>query len=109
MSGIKLGRSFYLTHVLFVDDVLLVFYGSRWDVNKIKEILSLYNKAFFFGNKHAKSSMAINGVEEEKVGRNILYEFPFHNVNFHTYFLYLGLLLKPSDYRKIIGRPSLVR
>jgi hypothetical protein len=38
LTGIKLGRSF-ITHFLFVDDVLLFCDGSRREVNKLKKNL----------------------------------------------------------------------
>jgi hypothetical protein len=34
-----------LSHLLFVDDILLFYDGLRRDDSKLKEILSLYNSA----------------------------------------------------------------
>lgn len=41
-KGVKIGGSFYLSHLLFVDNILIFHDGSRRDVKKLKEILELY-------------------------------------------------------------------
>eukprot|EP01018_Ginkgo_biloba_P002192 Gb_33330 [translate_table: standard] len=42
LKGIKIGGSTYLTHLLFVDDILLFCEGTRRDVMKLKEVLNRY-------------------------------------------------------------------
>jgi hypothetical protein len=66
---IKLGTSFYLNHLLFVDDVLLFCDGSRREVNKPKEILDLYVIASRMEINMHKSSISCNGMEDDQVRR----------------------------------------
>jgi hypothetical protein len=40
-KGIKMGRTLYISHLLFVGDIILFCDGSRRDVLKIREILNL--------------------------------------------------------------------
>jgi hypothetical protein len=44
-SGIKISQTFQITHLLFVDDVLIFSLGSRQDAKTLKYIQSLFSKA----------------------------------------------------------------
>lgn len=42
VKGIKVGNACTLTHLLFMDDILIFCDGSRRDAEKLKEIMDLY-------------------------------------------------------------------
>ena len=42
--GLKISNSLKITHLLFVDDILLFYYESERDVGKLVEILKLFEK-----------------------------------------------------------------
>jgi hypothetical protein len=41
-QGIYISQNLQITHLLFVDDVLIFFNGSRGDADKLNEILELF-------------------------------------------------------------------
>jgi hypothetical protein len=45
IKGIKMWNFLSLSHLLFVDDVILFGLGTHKEVGNYKEILDLYNKA----------------------------------------------------------------
>lgn len=44
-SGLKIMEHFYLTHLLFVDDILIFLNGSVRDTTSLNEILNLFCRA----------------------------------------------------------------
>eukprot|EP01018_Ginkgo_biloba_P004985 Gb_28741 [translate_table: standard] len=83
LKGIKIGGSTYLTHLLFVDDILLFCEGSRRDIMKLKEILDLYCAATVMMINLNKSSISFSQVLEEDRGfMNQL--FPFHQTDLNA-------------------------
>jgi hypothetical protein len=76
LKGIKLGRSLYLIHLLFVDDIILFCDGSGRNVLKLKEILDLYCTASRMKVNLNKSSISFFEVNEDEV-RYFIQLFPF--------------------------------
>jgi hypothetical protein len=50
-SGIKISQTLQITHLLFVDDVLIFSFGSRRDVETLKKHLKSFLKSNRHGNK----------------------------------------------------------
>jgi hypothetical protein len=44
-KSIKIDGSLYLSHLIFMNDILLFYYGYRRDALKLKDILDLYSIA----------------------------------------------------------------
>ena len=66
IKGLKLGKSLFLTHLFFVEDVLLFCDGSRRDASKLKEILDLYCTATGMRVNLQTSSISFNGVKDDQ-------------------------------------------
>jgi hypothetical protein len=96
LKGINVGRYFFFTHLLFVDDILLFSYGSRREVDKINATLELYDACLGM-DTNRKSLIVFIGMEEE-FKRMILQVFPFHRSDFQEGFKYFMFYLKPNDY-----------
>jgi len=62
-----LGRSLTLTHLLIVDDVILLCNGSRRDDSKSREILKLYCTGIYMMVNMQKTSIAFNDAIEEQI------------------------------------------
>jgi hypothetical protein len=98
-GGIFISPTLWITHLLFVDDVLIFCNGLRGDAEKLREILDLFGKATRMMINDRKSSLSIQNLEEEEIG---LYRslFPFEMKEFNAGLKYLGFHLKPNSYRK---------
>jgi len=98
-SGIKISHVLYLTHLLFVDDVLIFSGGFIREAEVLRNVLSLFSKARGMQINDRKSSLSTHllSEEEDKSPRLI---FPFENKSIDDGLKYLGFLLKPNDYRK---------
>jgi hypothetical protein len=98
-SRIKISKNLHITHLLFVDDVLIFSMGSRWDVETLKNILSLFSKATSMEINQEKLSLTTNLLTKEE--RLIFRQFfPFEEKKLYDGLKYLGFILKPIDYRK---------
>jgi hypothetical protein len=97
--GIFISPTLQITHLLFVDDVLIFCNGLSGDAEKLREILDLFGKATRMMINDRKSSMSIQNMEEEEIG---IYRsfFPFEIREFNASLKYLGFHLKPNSYRK---------
>jgi len=58
ISGLKIMEHFYLTHLLFVDDILIFINGSVWDTTSLNEILHLFCSAIGMEINRGKSSIS---------------------------------------------------
>jgi hypothetical protein len=88
-----------LTHLLFVDDVLLFSGGSRREAETLRDILSLFSKATGMQINDRKSSLTnFLLLEEEDLAHYSF--FPFEIRALDDGLKYLGFNLKPNDYRK---------
>ena len=64
---IRLGKTLTLTHLLIVDDVLLLFNGWGRDSSKLREILKTYCLGICMMVNMQKYSIAFNEVAEEQI------------------------------------------
>eukprot|EP01018_Ginkgo_biloba_P034237 Gb_24170 [translate_table: standard] len=76
IKGIKVGSSLCLTHLLFVDDILLFCDGSRRDALKLREVLDLYCSATGMLVNIGKSTVSFMGISEDDI-RSYTQLFPF--------------------------------
>lgn len=81
LKGILIGNSLQLSHLLFVDDVLLFCDGSWRDAYKLKEDFDLYCIATSMKVNMQKSSISFHEVEEDQI-RMILQRFHYQKIEF---------------------------
>jgi hypothetical protein len=74
-----------------VDDILLLFNGSRRGASKLREILKLYCIGICMMVNMQKSSIAFNDVVEEQIKSIPHLKFPRGRK-------YLGFYIKPNEY-----------
>jgi hypothetical protein len=99
-SGLKVAKGFALTHLLFMDDVLILGIDSFEEWIFFKQILDLFCQAFGMEVNCQKSSFLYNNLESYRLS---IFEdlfgiplFPLENG-----LRYLGFNLKPNDYRVV--------
>jgi hypothetical protein len=76
IKGINVGTSYYVTHLLFIDDILIFCEGTRRMVENLREIINLFCEATSMKLNIDKSTISYWGLlENEKA----LYSqvFPF--------------------------------
>lgn len=95
IRGLKISEVCYLTHLLFVDDVLILLDGSVQDSTTFTRILNLYTKATGMEVNRSKSSITLVGTSanEAHVARHA---FPYTNQSLDRGLKYLGYWLKPT-------------
>ena len=91
-----LGRTLTLTHLLFVDDVLLFCDGLRRDDSKLKEILNLYCTTTYMMVDMQKYSFSFNDMAKDQI-KSIQHLFLYQLMDFQLGFKYLGFYIKPND------------
>jgi hypothetical protein len=89
----------WVTHLLFVDDVLIFCSGARRDAEKLATILDLFGKATGMEINRRKSTLSIHKMEREEV-ELYLGLFPFEKKGLDEGLKYLGFHLNPNNYRK---------
>jgi len=98
-SGIRIASNFQITHLLFVDDVLIFCSGSRRDAETLKDILNLFSKATGMEFNIRKSTISSNLLNDREINR-LKDFFPFESKPIEDGLKYLGFYLKPSNYKK---------
>ena len=99
LLGIAVAPHLQITHLLFVDDVLIFCSGTAHDVNTISRILGLFSLATGMEINEGKSTMTTHGLDvgEERQAATL---FPYICVTPDAGFKYLGFCLKPNNYLK---------
>lgn len=97
LRGIKVVVNLWVTHLLFVDDILLFRNGILEDFRCLKEILDLFLKETGLYINGKKSSLTTSGLSREEVG-TIEAMLHFEVKSLQDTFKYLGFLLKPDSY-----------
>jgi len=98
-KGIRISPSLSITHLLFVDDVLIFCTGSRRDAESLKDILNLFSKATGMEFNFRKSTISSNLLSEGEIDRLKTF-FPFETKSIDEGLKYLGFHLKPTNYKK---------
>jgi hypothetical protein len=99
-QGISISPNKRVTHLLFVDDVLIFYSGLRRDVEKLAIILDLFGKAMSMQINSRKSTLSTHNMEREEV-EHYMDIFSFEQRELDEGLNYLGFHLKPNNYRKV--------
>eukprot|EP00253_Pinus_taeda_P026324 PITA_26324 len=98
LKGIEVVVNFWVTHLLFVDDILLFSNESLEDCRTLKKILDLFLKATGLCINERKSTLTCVGMPRELV-RRVELVLNFEIKSMEDAFKYLGFFLKPDNYR----------
>jgi hypothetical protein len=99
-EGIAIYPTLRVTHLLFVDDVIIFCNGSRRDAGKLHDILDLFSLATGMVINGGKSMIITQNMDEEEIEeyRNF---FSFEIKGLDAGLKYLGFHLKPNSYKKV--------
>eukprot|EP00253_Pinus_taeda_P008500 PITA_08500 len=98
IRGLKISDICYLTHLLFVDDILILLDGSVQDTITFSRILDLFSKATGMEVNRAKSSITISGTSvNESISTSTA--FPYNTQPLERGLKYLGYWLKPTNHK----------
>jgi len=98
LSGIKLADNFYLTHLLFVDDILIFLNGSIGDSTTFHNSVLLFQKATGMRINEKKYTITTVGCSIHETVFSTQ-RFPFSTLTLADGIKYLGFRLKPNGYR----------
>ena len=98
IKGIKIYSTFALTHLLFVDDVILLGYGSLSKWMAFDVILNKFFKVSGMCISIDKSCFLYNNVDID-IRSEISKDLPYKMEPINIGFIYLGYFLKPLGYR----------
>lgn len=76
LKGLQISQVLYITHLLFVDDILMFCDWSRCDLDKSCNGLALFKRAIGMQANDQKSTLSCSNLEEEEI-RYIVSRFPF--------------------------------
>lgn len=98
LKGIEVADNFWVTHLLFMDDIIIFINGSLQDCRVLKRILDLFLKATSLCINERKSRLTCIGLSRELVHRVELV------LNFEVKFLedtfkYLGSFMNHDNYK----------
>jgi len=97
-TGLRITKGFNLTHLMFIDDVLIMGIASLEEWLCLKEILDSFCQASRLEINYHKSMFFFNNVEPEQLSAyEDLYDISFAHID--SGFKYLGFFLKPNDYK----------
>ena len=99
LIGIVVAQHLQITHLLFLDDVLILCSGRVQYVNTISNILGLFSFATGMEINDGKSTLTTHCMDNEEV-RHASVLFPFICASLDEGLKYLGFLLKPNNYLK---------
>jgi hypothetical protein len=97
--GINISNTLHITHLLFVDDILVFSAGTRGEADNLNNTLKLFSKATGMIINEGKSTLTTSCLSELEKRRYRLL-FPFEEKTIDEGLKYLGFTLKPNDYRK---------
>ena len=98
-TGISISQVMYITHLLFVDDILIFTNGSRQDVDKVAAGLSLLQTAAGMVVNTEKSTISCSNLSEQET-HGIALRMPYRILDLNEGIKYLGFILKPNSYLK---------
>eukprot|EP00253_Pinus_taeda_P004035 PITA_04035 len=98
LRGLKISEECYLTHLLFVDDVLILLDGSMRDIRTFSRILELFSQAIGMQVNRAKSTITMTRTSVNEA-QQALQAFPFSIHLIDRGLKYLGFWLKPTCQR----------
>lgn len=98
-KGVQIAQNLFITHLLFVDDVMIFCSGTRGDTRALQEILEIFSKATGMEINAEKSTLSthlMRPVEVEELTRVC----PFNTAGLDEGLKYLGFSLKANIYMK---------
>jgi ribonuclease HI len=98
-QGILVAPGMRITHLLFVDDVLIFCNGRVGDAETLDDILSLFRLATWMIINDQKSTITTSEMDGEEMAVYQIF-FPFTLQDISEGIKYLGFQLKPNSYRK---------
>lgn len=98
LQGIKVTEDCIITHLLFVDDVLIYLNGGIGDLTIIKNIFSLFQVATRMMVNYSKSTLTTVGCTQHEIQFS-LQRFQFTLLKLEDGLRYLGYKLKPLGYK----------
>ena len=99
MKGIQVSHQLFITHLLFIDDVLIFYLGSARDAATIGEILELFSKSTRMEINVGKSTLCTHMLSDVEL-LEISGFFPYKLEELDGGMKYLGFVLKPDSYQK---------
>eukprot|EP00253_Pinus_taeda_P015506 PITA_15506 len=99
IKGLEVAINLFISHLLFVDDILLFTNGSLNEVKEIKIILDLFMKATGMQINIRKSHFIMEGFSRNECSQ-ITAILPFEVCTMASPFKYLGFWIKPNSYEK---------
>eukprot|EP00253_Pinus_taeda_P010579 PITA_10579 len=99
VKGLEVAVNFFISHLLFVDDILLFTNGSQNEIKELKSILDMFLKVTGLQINSRKSQIILEGFNRQEE-LMILSHLPFEACKMENSFKYLGFWLKPLAYRK---------
>lgn len=96
LKGIEVATNLFISHLLFVDDILLFSNGSREDVSQLKSSLDLFLKAIGMSINAQKSSIAHEGLSSMDLDR-IATSLPYEVLPMGDSLKYLGFPLNSDS------------
>ena len=98
-TGIQIAPNLNITHLLFVDDVLIFCSGTKGKSRVLQEILELFSKGTGMEINNDKSSLTTHMLRPEEEA-DLMRFFPFKTIGLDEGLKYLGFSLKANLYRK---------
>eukprot|EP00253_Pinus_taeda_P030816 PITA_30816 len=96
--GINISDNFYLTHLLFVDDILIFLNGCIGDTASLQHIFALFQQATGMQINESKSTITAVGCSQQESAYASC-RYPFISLSLADDIKYLGYRLKPLGYR----------
>lgn len=99
VRGLEVAVNMFISHLLFVYDILLFSSGNISEMKELKRILELFMKAIVMQMNYRKSQLILEGFNRQEISQ-ISSVLPFDVHKLDDPFKYLGFWLKPNAYRK---------
>lgn len=98
LQGIKITNNCILSHLLFVDDVLIFLNGDVGDLTALHSVMLLFCTATGIECNARKSTITSSGCSPHEI-QFALHRFPYSLLSFDDGLKYLGFRLKPLHYK----------
>lgn len=98
LQGINITNNFTLTHLLFVDGVLIFLSGSIGDLKDLYSIMLLFSSSTSMECNDWKSTITTSGCSPNKIQYS-LHKFPFTIQSLDDGLKYLSFRHKPLHYK----------
>eukprot|EP00253_Pinus_taeda_P017096 PITA_17096 len=99
VKGIEVAINLFITHLLFVDDILIFSNGSYNELKELRCILDLFLKATGMQINSRKSQVSVADIDKRE-RTTLLNLFPFQYQPLDSPLKYLGFWLKLTAYKK---------